>query len=175
MKKQPILLCILLILFSVIKSSAQFHPQVPKGRPGEVPLPTPQNLHVLLPDIEITGIEVVGIEERAADHKFYSTIRVTYRNNGQGAMGRSVYLRLFSIFEARAGGTDYTQIGSNCVVRPIPPGESRTDEWLFYKDITLMGRAPLQCFFTIDATNLVAETNEENNRSENFTLTPPRE
>jgi hypothetical protein len=160
MKKHPILLCILLLLFSVIKSSAQFHPQVPKGRPGEVPLPTPQNLHVLLPDIEITGIDVAGIEERA-DHKFYTTIRVTYRNNGPGTMARSVYLRLFSIFEARAGGTDYTQIG--------------TDEWLFYKDVTLMGRAPLQCFFTIDATNLVAETNEENNRSENFTLTPPRE
>ena len=117
---------------------------------------------------------MAGIEERA-DHKFYTTIRVTYRNNGSGTMTRSVYLRLFSIFEARAGGTDYTQIGSNCVVRPIPPGESRTDEWLFYKDVTLMGRAPLQCFFTIDATNLVAETNEENNRSENFTLTPPQE
>lgn len=174
MKKQSILLCIFLILFSVTKSSGQFHPQAPKGRPGEVPLPTPQNLHVLLPDIEITGIDVAGIEERA-DHKFYTTIRVTYRNNGPDTMARSVYLRLFSIFEARAGGTDYSQIGSNCVVRPIPPGESRTDEWLFYKDVTLMGRAPLQCFFTIDATNLVAETNEENNRSENFTLTPPRE
>ena len=174
MKKQPILLCIFFLFFFILKSTAQFHPQVPKGKPGEIPLPTIKNPRILLPDIEITGIEVVSIEERA-DHKFYSTIRVTYRNNGPGTMARSVILRLFSIFEARAGGTDYTQIGSNCVVHPIAPGESRTDEWLFYKDVTLMGRQPLQCFFLIDPTNLVQETNEENNRSGNFTLTPPQE
>ena len=164
----------LLLLLATVSTQAQFHPQTPKGKPGVVSLPSPKNLQIPKPDAEIVSVAVIGTVERAASHEFVTTIRVTYRNNGPGDMPRNASLKLYSFYDTRSGGTDYVQIGATCNVHRMSAGESRTDEWVFVKDITQMGRERLQCFMKLDAENLVSEANEENNRSANFYITPPR-
>ena len=65
-------------------------------------------------------------------------------------------------------------IGANANVHLMAAGETRTVEYVFAKEITTMGRARLQCIIRIDPQNNIAESNEENNSSSFFDITPPR-
>ncbi len=147
-------------------------PQVPSGTPGKLPQ---QNFKPkpFKPDIKFISSRVISVIEDADRHLFETTISVTLKNQGV-ATATGFYLDLRSRYGTASGGIDYSIIGSLATIHSMAAGETRTVEYVFAKDITAMGRARLQCMIRADATNIITEADEENNKSAFFYITPPR-
>ena len=158
-----------LMIFSATANSQT--PQIPSGKPGKVPLPNPA-LQALKPDLIITGINNVVITEQPSSHNFLITMRVTVKNQGPVTANGS-YLDLRSRFGTTSGGTDYSVIGDKVWYGTLYRGESRGVKISFTKDVTELGRARLECVLRIDCENHIAESNEDNNQSTFFYITPP--
>ena len=165
------------IVFTILIAAALFvkaqTPQVPSGQPGKLPLPAPK-FQPLKPDLKFISSSVISVVEDATRHLFETTISITIKNQGAVATGTGFFLDLRSKYGTTSGGTDYSMIGTNANVLQMAAGETRTVEYVFAKDITTMGRARLQCIIRIDPQNNIAESNEENNTSSFFDITPPR-
>lgn len=126
-----------------------------------------------MPDLTIMSYRVVSVTEDVSRHLFETTLSVTVKNQGT-AIGSDFYLDLQSAYGTTGGGTDYSMIGVPALIGPMFSGETRTVRCVFTKDITAMGRARLQCVMRVDATSIIEEVDEENNRSTFFYITPPR-
>jgi hypothetical protein len=87
----------------------------------------------------------------------------------------SFLIDLRSAFGTLSGGTDYSMIGEPVSAGGMQPGETKLLPYTFSKDVTAMGRARLPYMIRLDCTNLIAESNEENNASPFFYITPPAE
>ncbi|MEP6713343.1 MAG: CARDB domain-containing protein [Ferruginibacter sp.] len=171
---QKILKLLLLLFFTVIllQATAQT-PQVPKGTPGKVPLPSPK-LQPLKPDLQFVSARVVSVTEVASRHIFEVKLLITYKNAGAVATGTGFYLDLQSQYGTTSGGTDYSIIGSRANLHPLAAGQTRSEVWVFAKDITALGRGTHRCIVRIDCTNRIAESNEDNNNSDLFNIVIPR-
>lgn len=162
---------IAMLIFSV-NINAQT-PQVPSGKPGKVPLANPA-LHPLKPDLIISSYRVVSVTEDTSRHIFETRIIITYKNNGPGNTATTYTVDLRSRFGTTSGGTDYSRIGSPGRLQLLAPGKSKSVLYVFAKDVTAMGRARLECVLRIDPDNIIEETNEDNNLTPFFYITPPR-
>lgn len=162
---------IILVLIS-LQINAQT-PQEPTGTPGRPPV---QNFKPkpLKPDIKFISSRVISVVEDAGRHLFETTISITLKNQGGIATTTGFYLDLRSRYGTTSGGTDYSMIGALATIHSMAAGETKTVEFVFAKDITAMGRARLECIIRVDATNIIAETDEENNKSPFFYITLPR-
>jgi hypothetical protein len=148
-------------------------PQLPSGQPGKVSLPTPK-FKPLKPDLMFISSRVISVVEVESRHLFETTISITLKNQGSVATSTGFFLDLRNRYGTTSGGTGYSIIGAQANINPMEAGETRTVKFVFAKDITAMGRARLQCVIRIDSGNSIAESNEENNTSSFFDITPPR-
>ena len=162
----------LIALFLIFLQVNAQTPQVPSGTPGKTPK---QNFKPkpFKPDIKFISSRVISVVEDADRHLFETTISVTLKNQG-AATPTGFYLDLRSRYGTASGGIDYSIIGSLATIHSMAAGETRTVEYVFAKDITAMGRARLQCMIRADATNIITEADEENNKSAFFYITLPR-
>lgn len=147
--------------------------KTPSGKPGKMPLPSP-TLHELKPDLKLISVRVISVTEDVARHLFETTLSITLKNQGAVSTRTGFCLDLRSTYGTTSGGTGYSMIGANASIHVMAAGETRTVEYVFAKDITAMGRARLQCMIRLDPTRDIAESNEENNASSFFYITPPR-
>ena len=165
-----------MLLFFTVNISAQTLQRpstlpVPSN-PGKAPLPSPK-IQIYKPDIKFISSRVISVTEDVSRHLFETTLSITLKNQGNIGTG-GFYLDLRSRYGTTSGGTDYSIIGAPATIHPLAPGETRTVEYVFAKDITAMGRARLECIIRLDFDNMIAESDEENNNSPFFYITPPR-
>lgn len=158
----------LLLLVTCYSVSAQT-PVIPKnGIPGKINLPTPK-IVLLKPDLQFVSVNVIAVEELTAQHLIRIKLSITYKNAGAANADKDFSLDLQGFFGDR-GGTNHSQIGSNCTLHPLAGGQSRTEEWWFLKDVTALGRGHHQCVVRIDCTDRIAESDETNNNSPQFDI-----
>lgn len=158
-----------LLLTIGINAAAQT-PVIPKGTtPGKINLPTPAKTILLKPDLQFVSANVIGVEELTAQHLIRIKLSITYKNTGAANADKDFSLDLQGFFGDR-GGTNHSQIGSNCTLHPLAAGQSRTEEWWFLKDVTALGRGHHQCMVRIDCTDRIAESDESNNNSPQFDI-----
>jgi len=98
----------------------------------------------------------------------------TIKNQVSARTGTGFYFDLRSRYETTGGGYDWSQIGAQAFVHAIDADETRTVQFTFAKDITAMGRAGLECMIRLDWSNLIDESDENNNYSGLFDVIPPR-
>ena len=136
--------------------------------PGKINLPTPK-IVLQKPDLQFVSANVIGVEEVTAQHMIRIKLSITYKNASATNVDKNFSLDLQGFFGDR-GGTNHSQIGSNCNLHPLAAGQSRTEEWWFLKDVTALGRGHHQCMVRIDCTNIIAESDETNNNSPQFDI-----
>ncbi|MBK8608934.1 MAG: hypothetical protein IPL84_03010 [Chitinophagaceae bacterium] len=171
MKKLTKFLLLSFFTVSLLCAGAQV-PQAPKGTPGKMPLPTPK-VQPLKPDLQFISARVVSVTEIPSKQNFEIKLLITYKNAGPVATGTGFFLDLQSQFGTTAGGTDYSVIGSKANLPPLAAGQTRSGIWVFAKSIKALGRATQHCMVRLDCTNLIAESNEENNNSGLFDVALP--
>jgi CARDB len=161
--------CTLSFLFVVMCciTTAQT-PVIPKGTPGKISLPTPK-IAVLKPDLQFVSANVISVEKLTTQHLIRIKLSITYKNAGAANADKDFSLDLQGFFGDR-GGTNHSQIGSNCTLHPLTAGQSRTEEWWFLKDVTALGKSHHQCMVRIDCTDRIAESDETNNNSPQFDI-----
>ncbi len=171
---QKLIKSLLLPVFTVIllQAAAQT-PQVPKGTPGKVPLPTP-TIQPPKPDLQFISARVVSVTEVASRHIFEIKLLITYKNAGSVATPTRFFLDLQSQYGTTSGGTDYSIIGSKAYLQTLAAGRTRSEIWVFAKDITALGRSTHRCMVRIDCSNDIAESNEDNNNSGLFDIVIPK-
>ncbi|MGG9960433.1 CARDB domain-containing protein [Ferruginibacter sp. SUN106] len=158
------------IFFAIMCYSAIAQtPVIPKGTtPGKINLPTPK-IAVLKPDLQFVSSNIIAVEELTTQHLIRIKLSITYKNAGAANADKDFSLDLQGFFGDR-GGTNHSQIGSNCTLHPLAVGQSRTEEWWFLKDVTALGRGHHQCVVRIDCTDRIAESDESNNNSPQFDI-----
>ena len=137
--------------------------------PGKINLPTPKMVVAFKPDLQFVSANVIAVEELTAQHLIRIKLSITYKNAGAADADKNFSLDLQGFFGDR-GGTNHSQIGSNCNLHPLAAGQSRTEEWWFLKDVTALGRGHHQCEVRIDCTDRIAESDETNNNSPQFDI-----
>lgn len=163
----------ILLAFFLCVSGAAFaqNPSVPKNLPLPAKggnLPTPKII-TPLPDLVFVSVNVIGVDEVTELHMFRIKLSITYKNNGNADVDKNFSLDLLGTFEDR-GGTNSYIIGSPCNLHPLAAGQSRTEEWWFYKDITQLGRGHHSCMVRIDSNDRIKESDERNNTSPLFDI-----
>ena len=159
-----------LFLLAMCYSVTAQTPNIPKnGTPGKINLPTPKIAVILKPDQQFVSANVIAVEELTAQHLIRIKLSITYKNAGAANADKNFSLDLQGFFGDR-GGTNHSQIGSNCNLHPLAAGQSRTEEWWFLKDVTALGRGHHQCEVRIDCTDRIAESDETNNNSPQFDI-----
>jgi hypothetical protein len=166
--KQILLACFLCVSGAAFAQT----PSVPKNLPlpskgGN--LPTPKKIITPMPDLVFVSVNVIGVDEVTEQHMFRIKLSITYKNNGNADVDKNFWLDLLGTFEDR-GGTNSYIIGSPCNLHPLAAGQSRTEEWWFYKDITQLGRGHHSCMVRIDSNDRIKESDERNNTSPLFDI-----
>ncbi len=159
----------LLLLCACSVVSAQT-PAVPKNLPlpAKSNLPAPKVI-LLKPDLRFVSANVIAVEEQPGNHMVRIKLSITYKNTGNGNADKGFSLDLQTFYDDR-GGTNHMPIGVPCALHALAAGQSRTEEWWFYKDITALGRGHHPCVVRIDCNNGIDESDETNNNSPRFDI-----
>ncbi len=173
MKRKTQWLLLVSLAFFANAGMAQVQPQIPKNLPLHPNVLVTPKIPKLMPDLQFVSENVVNVHEDDTRHIFEITLSITYKNAGNGPTNKRFFLDMQTRYGTTGGGYRYMIIGSPAYLQTMQPGEQRTEQWTFAKDITALGRGRHECVIRMDCNNGIAESNESNNNSPLFTVDIP--
>ena len=144
-------------------------PQVPSGKPGQLPVP---KLQPLAPaDLIVSGFTFVSCVFNSDTKTYLVKAIVTTRNNG-GLKSDKTMLQAYS--KTPVGGGAWTVVGEGGNVPSIDPGHTYSAVYSFKGSAITLGGVPFDCRVKTDSGNFVTESNETNNFSSTLVVNPRR-